>query len=129
MSWDDGIDYLKQYRTAREEGLSNKAPLRWFTADVDKLCDLIDDVFEREDENSEWEKLYDAKGDVIKTSALRTKISFLAGQARDLRTLYMADGPIERPRVGVDHDRYEYMQCGFHLVKIEQLRNIMKYKE
>ena len=128
MSWDDATDYLKKYREDRGEGLSNEKPIRWFSSEVDSMSELIDETFKRDEENADWNEVYQDKGKILQLQASALKVSFMAGTVRDLRTLFAA-GTENRPRTAADHDRMEYMQCGFHLAKIDQLRNIIKAME
>ena len=122
------VEYLKKYREDRGKGLNNEEPLRWFSSEVDTMSELIDEVFGRDDENAAWNEEYQKKGKILNLQASALKVSFMAGMVRDLRTLFAA-GDENRPRTAADHDRMEYMQCGFHLAKIDQLRNIIKAME
>jgi hypothetical protein len=125
MSWNDALGLLDTYRRAREQSLKNIAPQRWLTSEVDSLSELIDDKFGRDTENAAWVSKYTSKDKVIKMAADRLKVSFLAGCARDLRIMYAA-GSSNRVRTSVDHDRAEFMQSGFHLAKLDLLRNIVQ---
>ena len=128
MSWEAAMDYMNEYRKKRGPALNNEEPLRWFTAEVDSLSQLIDDKFGRDEENSKWEKEYDKKGKILKLQANALKVSMMSGMCRDLRTMYAASEN-NRGRSSVDHDRSEYMQAGFHLAKVDQLRNVIKAME
>lgn len=128
MSWDDAMQYMDDYRKKREKGLDNTEGLRWFTAEANSISYLLDTVFERETENSDWESEYQDEGEILKMQANALKVSLMAGMVRDLRTQYAA-GKDHKPRVAADHDRTEYMQCGFNLAKLDQLRNIIKAME
>ena len=128
MGWDKTVAHLKKYREDRGKSLNNEQAERWFMSDVDSTSDLLDSVFDRTEENAEWESKYADKDKVLRLQALQLKVSFLAGCARDIRTLYAA-ATENRPRTAVDHDRMEFMQCGFNLAKIDQLSNIIKGME
>ena len=128
MSWTDALDMLKEYREDRKDSLNNMKGEKWFTYYVDDLSEMIDDVFGRVQENKDWRKLYDDKDDILKLQAEQLKTSFLSGSARDLRMMYAASED-NRMRSGMDHDRMEFMKSGFHLAKLEQLRDIVKGME
>jgi hypothetical protein len=124
MSWESSMSYMETYRRDRGKGLNNEEPLRWFMSEAFTMSDLIDDVFSRQTENDAWETEYQNKGSSLKLQADSLKVSMMAGTVRDLRILFAA-GKENRPKTAADHDRIEFMQNGFNLAKLDQLRNII----
>jgi len=126
MPFDDAIDFLTTYRKERAKALNNEQRMSWATSDVSNLDEIME-LFNSDEENLDWEALYNApKTDILKMQAARLKIAFLAGCRRDMRTQFVAGK--DRVRGIIDQDRYEFMRLSFYRQKLELLKQIIYTK-
>jgi hypothetical protein len=123
------IKYLKEYRTSRAKSLRNQERMRWSTAPLATLKELMEDKFGSKDENSAWEAL-DAtkKADHLKLQAVRLKIAFLAGCRHDLRNQF-AIGDAHEPKTALDFDRHAVNETMAAQYRLDLLEKAITTKE
>lgn len=108
MSYTDAIEYLKDYREERAEALQNKQAVKWFTEGVGSVSELIEDIFNSDDDNTEWEELWmgeDGERDITKLFAAYNKIHFTAGCRHSVRA-HFAVGSDNAVKTPADYDRH-----------------------
>lgn len=132
MSFDDAKELMQTYFEDREEQLMQGKRLAWFGQDEEDLEGLLE-KFSREDENEEFDELYDESReagntmDPAKAGGLRLKIGWLCACLRDLRKQF-ASGESD-PRVALDSVRAALLGCRLGAYKVKLLEEIVKDRE
>lgn len=122
------LEFMKTYRTKREEALDNKSKQRWFTSDLGKLSELFTDTFDSKEENAAWSKAYEDGSDVMKTMAVRLKVHMLAGFRHDLRAQF-AVGDAHNVKTAIDFDRHAVGELRAAAYRLELLKMGVEVKE
>lgn len=122
------LEFLKTYRTKREEALDNKSKQRWFTSDLGTLSELFTDTFDSKEENAAWTEAYEDGGDVMKTVAARLKVDMLAGFRHDLRAQF-AVGDAHTVKTPIDFDRHAVGELRAATFRLELLKMGVEARE
>jgi hypothetical protein len=124
--FDDAIKLLVDYRTNRAAALNNEERMKWSTADVSSLSELVE-TFGTDQENADWKTAYEANDDVTVQQAHALKIAWMAGCRRDMRMLFVT-GDDNRMRLPQDFDRFEYMRNFWARAKLEVFAQVIEAK-
>ena len=88
MAFSDALTFVSGYCTTRADQLTGGDRLTWALSG-DSFKAAVDDMFDRTVERDEWDALYAQKQpDLNLLIGVRSKIAWMAGCNRDLRTQY-----------------------------------------
>jgi hypothetical protein len=105
MPFEVGRKFLEDYSKDRADQIAKGERIKWSTAPVSALSEMITTNFDREEDNQTWQSLHGEKHpDIAKLMGVSNRIAWLCSCARDVRIQFMAAG--NRARKSVDHTRY-----------------------
>lgn len=123
--FDDAIDYVIKYTSDKARAANNEQPAVWFTDEVDSYEDLIDEVFNTDEANTELAEIYTeealATGELIKAHA---RLDALLGMQRDVRTAFAA-GADHDPFTAGDNDRHAHIQALYLSKRFQQVKTLL----
>lgn len=110
MPFKESLDFFKNYSETRAEQIKKGDRLSWSTYKVEGYPGWLE-KFDRKPEHDEWkaevvDKEFPDGADWSKLIEIQTKIAWMCGAVRDIRTQFMA-GPNDSQRTSVDWFRYQ----------------------
>jgi hypothetical protein len=126
MGFEAAVGYLKRVLETKNDALQQGKRLSW--ALESSVSVDVDERFDRTDLNAEWHNLVaGGEPDVNQLIGVRTKISWMAGANRDLRTQYGCCADC-RPRVAHDQHRTALLQYRWAQNNLQRLLDIVQQR-